>query len=51
VLRTFFGVLIIATLGAGLAQAGASEPLKRLVTGTVIVLAVIADGLRKKALR
>lgn len=48
-LRTFFGVLIIATLGAGLAQAGASEPVKRLVTGTVIVLAVVADGLRKKA--
>src|SRR3954454_19792125 len=43
VLRTFLGVLIIATLQTGLAQIGASEPAKRLITGAVIVLAVIAD--------
>jgi ribose transport system permease protein len=43
VLRTFLGVLIIATLQTGLAQVGASEPTKRLVTGAVIVLAVIVD--------
>ena len=43
VLRTFLGVLIIATLQTGLAQVGASEPAKRLITGAVIVLAVIAD--------
>jgi ribose transport system permease protein len=43
VLRTFLGVLIIATLQTGLAQAGATEPAKRLITGAVIVLAVIAD--------
>ncbi len=36
-------VLIIATLQTGLAQVGASEPAKRLITGAVIVLAVIAD--------
>jgi len=49
VLCSFLGVLIIATLEAGLAQVGASEPMKRLITGGVIVLAVIADGLRKRA--
>jgi ribose transport system permease protein len=48
VLCTFLGVLIIATLEAGLAQAGVSEPVKRIVTGGVIVLAVIADGIRKR---
>ncbi len=48
VVCSFIGVLIIATLEAGLAQVGASEPVKRLVTGAVIVLAVVADGMRKK---
>jgi len=43
VLRTFLGVLIIATLQTGLAQVGATDPAKRLITGAVIVLAVIAD--------
>jgi len=47
VICTFIGVLIIATLEAGLAQVGATEPVKRLVTGTVILLAVVADSLRK----
>lgn len=46
--RTFFGVLIIATLEAGLAQVGVSEPLKRVITGTVIILAVITDALRTR---
>jgi ribose transport system permease protein len=48
VLCTFLGVLIMATLEAGLAQTGVSEPVKRVVTGSVIVLAVIADGIRKR---
>ena len=43
VLRTFLGVMIIATLQTGLAQVGASEPAKRMITGAVIVLAVVAD--------
>jgi ribose transport system permease protein len=43
VLRSFLGVLIIAVLQTGLAQVGATEPTKRLITGVVIVLAVIAD--------
>jgi ribose transport system permease protein len=47
VVSSFFGVLIIATLQAGLAQIGASEPVKRVVTGTVIVLAVVLDAWRQ----
>lgn len=46
--RTLFGVLIIATLEAGLAQIGVSEPLKRVITGAVIILAVVADAWRRK---
>jgi len=46
VTNTFFGVLIIATLEAGLAQVGASEPTKRVITGVVIVVAVILDAWR-----
>jgi ribose transport system permease protein len=47
VLSSFLGVLIIATLEAGLAQVGASEPLKRVVTGGVIVVAVVLDAWRQ----
>lgn len=49
VVCTFIGVLIIVTLESGLAQIGASEPVKRLVTGAVIVMAVVIDGLRKQS--
>ena len=48
VVNTFFGVLIIAVLEAGLAQVGASEPSKRIITGAVIVVAVIIDTLRQR---
>ncbi len=48
--KTVFGVLIIAVLEAGLSQIGATEPVKRLVTGLVIVLAVILDSLRARRL-
>ena len=48
VVNSFLGVLIIATLEAGLAQVGASEPVKRVVTGLVIVLAVILDAWRHR---
>ena len=48
VINSFIGVLIIATLEAGLAQVGASEPAKRVITGAVIVVAVIMDAWRKK---
>ena len=46
VVSTFLGVLIIAVLQAGLAQIGATEPTKRIVTGAVIVAAVILDAYR-----
>lgn len=48
VVKSLLGVLIIATLEAGLVQIGASEPVKRVVTGAVIVAAVLADGWRRK---
>lgn len=48
VVNTFFGVLIIAVLQIGLAQVGASEPTKRVITGGVIVAAVIADVYRHR---
>jgi ribose transport system permease protein len=48
VVRSFLGVLIIAVLQTGLAQVGASEPAKRLITGAVIVLAVVFDVHRQQ---
>ena len=52
VICTFFGVLIISVLAAGLAQIGASEPTKRIITGGVIVVAVVLDTYRsRRALR
>ena len=48
VVKSFLGVLIIATLEAGLVQMGASEPVKRLVTGGVIIAAALADTWRRK---
>ncbi|GKS95072.1 ABC transporter permease [Acidovorax sp. SUPP2825] len=48
VITTAFGVLIIAVLEAGLAQIGASEPSKRIITGCVIVAAVIVDTVRQR---
>lgn len=49
VVSSFFGVLIITTLGAGLFQIGAQEPTKRLITGLVIVAAVVLDHYRHRA--
>jgi ribose transport system permease protein len=48
VVSSFLGVLIIAVLQAGLAQIGATEPAKRIVTGGVIVAAVILDAYRHR---
>ena len=42
----FMGVLIIAVLQNGLAQLGATEPVKRLITGGVIIAAVLFDHWR-----
>src|SRR5207237_3069951 len=46
VVSSFFGVLIIAVLQTGLAQIGATEPAKRIVTGAVIVAGVPLDAYR-----
>jgi len=51
VVGTFFGVLIIAVLGNGLAAIGAKDETKRLVTGVVIVAAVILDQYRQRRMR
>ncbi|WP_199032895.1 ABC transporter permease, partial [Ralstonia sp. ASV6] len=48
VARTLFGVLIISVLESGLAQIGASEPTKRIITGAVIVAAVVMDTYRTR---
>lgn len=48
VAKSLLGVVIVATLEAGLVQLGASEPVKRVVTGAVIVLAVLADSWRRR---
>ncbi len=48
VAKSLLGVLIVATLEAGLVQMGASEPVKRVVTGLVIVVAVLADSWRRR---
>ena len=46
VVSSFSGVLIIAVLANGLSQLGAAEPVKRIVTGAVIVVAVVVDHFR-----
>ncbi len=51
VLNTFFGVLIVAVLEAGLAQVGASDPAKRVTTGCVIIAAVLLDVYRRKGVK
>ncbi len=51
VVSSFFGVLIIAVLNSGLATIGAKDETKRLVTGLVIVAAVIVDHYRHRLRR
>lgn len=48
VISTLLGVLIIAVLNSGLASIGAKDETKRLVTGAVIVAAVILDQYRQR---
>ena len=48
VVSTFFGVLIIAVLNSGLASVGARDETKRIITGLVIVAAVIVDHYRHR---
>jgi len=46
IIGAFAGVLIISVLQNGLAQIGVSEPTKRLITGAVIIVAVLIDRWR-----
>ena len=48
VINSFIGVLIIAVLQSGLAQLGTSDPAKRVITGIVIVVAVVIDMYRQR---
>ena len=48
VVRSFFGVVIIAVLNSGLAAVGARDETKRLVTGLVILAAVVVDHYRSR---
>ena len=48
VVSTFFGVLLIAVLNSGLAAVGAKDETKRLITGAVIVAAVVVDYYRQR---
>lgn len=48
IIGAFAGVLIIAILQNGLAQIGVSEPAKRLITGAVIIVAVMIDRWRRQ---
>ncbi|MBL8792999.1 MAG: ABC transporter permease [Planctomycetia bacterium] len=48
VVNSLFGVLIMAVLETGLVQLQAGEPTKRLITGAVIVGAVILDRYRQR---
>ena len=48
VVNSLFGVAIMAVLSSGLSQIGAEEASKRMITGLVIVLAVILDYYRTR---
>jgi ribose transport system permease protein len=48
VINSFLGVLIIAVLQTGLAQLGVSDSNKQIITGTVIIVAVLLDAIRSR---
>lgn len=48
VISSFIGVLIIQVLQTGLAQIGVSDANKQIITGSVIVVAVMLDALRTR---
>ena len=48
VVSTFIGVLIIAVLQTGLAQSGVSDANKQIITGAVIIVAVLLDAVRTR---
>jgi ribose transport system permease protein len=48
VVGTFLGVLIMQVLQRGLAQMGVDDAQKQIITGVVIVVAVLIDALRSR---
>ncbi|TWU01362.1 ABC transporter permease [Neorhodopirellula pilleata] len=48
VISSFMGVLIIQVLQTGLAQIGVSDANKQMITGVVIIVAVLLDALRNR---
>ena len=48
VVCSFIGVLIIAVLQTGLAQVGVPDANKQIVTGVVIIVAVVLDAVRSR---
>jgi ribose transport system permease protein len=48
VIGSFIGVLIIQVLQTGLAQLGVSDANKQIITGSVIVVAVLLDAMRNR---
>jgi ribose transport system permease protein len=47
VVNSFLGVLVIRILQTGLAHLGTSDAMKQIITGAVIVAAVVFDALRR----
>ncbi len=48
VVGTFFGVLIVSVLQTGLAHMGVPDPMKRIITGGVIIMAALLDAIRQR---
>lgn len=48
VIRSFLGVLIIQVLQTGLAQLGVTDANKQIITGGVIIVAVLIDAIRTR---
>ncbi|ADK80398.1 ABC transporter permease [Sediminispirochaeta smaragdinae] len=48
VVNSMFGVLIMAVLQTGLAQLGVDDPLKQLITGLLIIIALLLDRYREQ---
>ncbi|MGB7344601.1 MAG: ABC transporter permease [Pirellulaceae bacterium] len=48
VISSFIGVLIIQVLQTGLAQLGVSDEYKQIITGAVIIIAVLIDAVRHR---
>jgi len=48
VIRSFLGVLIIQVLQTGLAQLGVTDANKQIITGGVIIVAVLIDAVRSR---